>query len=52
MEAALFVSIFVALLVAIFLPLSGKRWTTAEDEALERRLADARMNAGLLRFNV
>jgi len=54
MEAtAIFVAIFVAIL-ASFLPLimSGKRWRAAEDRARARRLADARMNARLLRLNI
>jgi hypothetical protein len=58
MEAARFVAIFVAMLVAlfvaIFLPLflSGKRWKAAQDRARARRIADARMNARLLRLNI
>jgi hypothetical protein len=51
---AIFVAIFVAILVAIFLPLmlSGKRWRAAEERARVRRIADARMNARLLRLNL
>jgi hypothetical protein len=51
---ALFVAMFFALFVAIFLSLilSGERWKAAEDRARERRLADARMNARLLRLNI
>jgi hypothetical protein len=55
MEAsAIFVSILVAIFaafVAIFLPviLSGK---AAQDRARARRIADARMNARLLRLNI
>jgi hypothetical protein len=43
-----------SVLIAIFLPLlmSGKRWRAAEERAHARRLADARMNARLLRFNL
>jgi len=55
MEAtAIFVSMFVAILVAISLPLilSGRPWRAAEDRARARRIADARMNARLLRFNL
>jgi hypothetical protein len=54
MEAtAIFVAIFVAIL-ASFLPLimSGERWRAAEDRARARRIADARMNARLLRLNI
>jgi len=51
---AIFVSVFVALFVAILLPLmfSGKHWEAAQEKARARRLADARMNARLLRFNL
>ena len=54
MEAARFVAIFVALFVALFLPLilSGERWRAAQDRARARRIADARMNARLLRLNI
>jgi hypothetical protein len=58
MEAARFVAIFaamfVALFVAIFLPLilSGERSRAAQDRARARRIADARMNARLLRLNL
>ena len=57
MGAAKFVAIFVAqflAFVAIFLPLilSGKEWRAAEDRARERRLAEHRMNARLLRLNI
>jgi hypothetical protein len=47
------ISIFVSISVAIFLPLvlSGKR-TPAEDKARARRVADAKMNARLLRLNL
>ena len=50
---AIFVGIFIAF-VAIFLPLilSGKRWGAAQDRARARRIADARMNARLLRLNL
>lgn len=50
---ALFVSIFVAF-VAMFLPLilSGERWRAAQDKARARRIADAKMNARLLRLNL
>ena len=54
MEAARFVAIFVALFVAIFLPLilSGERWTAEQERARARRIADAKMNARLLRLNI
>ena len=51
------VVIFVALFVAIFLvflPLimSGKQWRAAQERARERRMAEHRMNARLLRLNL
>jgi hypothetical protein len=50
---AIFVAMFIALFVAIFLPLlSGERWRAAQDRARARRIADARMNARLLRLNI
>ena len=55
MEAtAIFVAIFVAIFLALFLPLilSGERWRAAEDKARARRIADAKMNARLLRLNI
>ena len=55
MEApAIFVAIFVAIFIAIFLPLllSGEQWREAQDRARERRLAEHRMNARLLRLNI
>jgi hypothetical protein len=39
-------------LFPIFIVLSGKQWREAQDRARARRLADARMNARLLRFNI
>jgi hypothetical protein len=50
MEAAKLVAIF----VAIFLPLilSGKQWRAEQDRARERRMAEHRMNARLLRLNI
>ncbi len=54
MEAGRFVAIFVAILAAIFLPLilSGGQWKAAQERARARRMADARMNARLLRLNL
>jgi hypothetical protein len=56
-STAFLISIFAGIFLSIassFLPLilSGKRWRAAEDRAHARRLADARMNARLLRFNL
>jgi hypothetical protein len=53
-EFAIFISIFTGIFVAIFLaflPLLPQ-WTAAEDRARARRLADAKMNARLLRLNL
>ena len=55
---AIFVAVFAAILVAffaaIFLPLmmSGERWKAAQEKARARRLAEAKMNARLLRLNI
>ena len=51
---AVFTAIFVAIFFAIFLPLiaSGEQWRAAQERARARRIADARMNARLLRFNL
>jgi hypothetical protein len=51
---AIFAAIFVALFVAIFLPLivSGEHWRAAQERARARRIADAKMNARLLRLNI
>lgn len=51
---ATFVALFLAILVAICLPLilSGKGWREAAEKARERRLAEHKMNARLLRFNL
>lgn len=54
MNAGIFVAIFVGLLagfVPLMMILSGN-WKTLQDKARERRLADARMNARLLRFDI
>ncbi|QNI38143.1 hypothetical protein [Edaphobacter albus] len=52
MELAIFVAIFAALFLPLLIILSGERWRAAEDKARARRIADARMNARLLRFNI
>jgi len=54
MDAAILIAIF----ASIFLPLmalwstTGKQWSDAQDRARERRLAEHRMNARLLRLNI
>jgi hypothetical protein len=50
METALLVAIFFSIF-SCFLP-TEKQWRAAQDKARERRLADDRMNARLLRFNI
>jgi hypothetical protein len=57
MRAAVFVAIFLPLFVAMFLlflpfVMSGKQWRETQDRARERRLAEHRMNARLLRLNI
>lgn len=49
-----FVAIFAGACMAIVLPLimSSKRWKDAEDKARARRLAEAKLNARLLRMNL
>ena len=51
---AILVAIFVTMFMIVFLPLilSGRRWRAAEEKARARRIADARMNARLLRLNL
>ena len=54
METALFVAIFVSLFIAfafVFV-LSGEHWRAEQDRARERRMAEHRMNARLLRLNI
>jgi hypothetical protein len=46
MDAAIFVAIFLPLI------LSGGRFREAQEKARARRLADAKMNARLLRLNI
>jgi hypothetical protein len=47
-----------SMLASIFLPmffvfvLSGKQWRAEQDRARERRMAEHRMNARLLRLNI
>ena len=53
MEAAILVAIFVPLFCAfLLLILSGKQWREEQDRARERRMAEHRMNARLLRLNI
>jgi len=49
---AIYAGIFLAIFLS-FLPLIlGERWRAAQDRARARRIADARMNARLLRLNL
>jgi hypothetical protein len=51
--ATILLAIFVSVFVAIFLALmSGQNWRAEQDKARGRRIADARMNARLLRLNI
>lgn len=56
MEAAIFVVIFAGVFLPLMLMLmlipSGERWRAAQDRARARRIADAKMNARLLRLNI
>ena len=54
MGAAVFVSMFMGLFIAIFIPLmlSSKAFKAAQEKARARRLADAKMNARLLRMDL
>ena len=54
MEAAVFVAIFVSLFLALALMfvLSGESGKAAQDRARERRMAEHRMNARLLRLDI
>jgi hypothetical protein len=47
---AMFLSIAVAILLALMV--TGERWRAMEERAHARRMADARMNARLLRLNL
>ena len=46
----IFASIFLPMFIAFFG--LGKYWRAAEERARARRLAEAKMNARLLRFNI
>ena len=54
METARLVAAVVGTFVAFFLPmiLSGKQWKAEQEKARERRMAEHRMNARLLRLNI
>jgi len=51
---ALFVAVFTGVFVAIFLAIfsSGDRGKAAQEKAHARRIAEAKMNARLLRLNL
>jgi type II secretory pathway pseudopilin PulG len=53
-ETAFLISILISILISMFLPfwVMGKQWRAAEEKALARRLADARMDARLVRLNL
>jgi hypothetical protein len=54
MQTALLVVILVSLFIVIAFAfiLSGEQWKAAQDKARERRMAEHRMNARLLRLNI
>jgi hypothetical protein len=53
MTAGTFIAIYIAVFVAIFLPImSGKHWRAVQDRARAHRMAQARMDARLLRLNI
>ncbi len=49
---AIFAAVFVSVLVAILLPLIAFESKAEQDKARARRIADAKMNARLLRLNI
>lgn len=54
MGAGLFVAIFLPMSFAFLAPiiLSGEQWKAAQDKARARRIAEAQMNARLLRLDM
>jgi hypothetical protein len=52
MEAALFVAIFASLFTPLFLAIWGEHGRAAQDRARERRMAEHKMNARLLRLDI
>lgn len=53
MEPAVIVAIFVSLFSTFFFMfLSAWNWEATQDKARARRMAEHRMNARLLRFNI
>ncbi len=52
MQAAIFTSIFVSLLIAFGLALWAEHGRAAQDEARERRMAEHRLQAKLLILNL
>jgi hypothetical protein len=53
MATPILVAIFTAVFVAIFLAImSGEHSRAAQDRARARRIAEAKMNARLLRLNI
>ena len=49
---ASFVSIFLPMIIVFVFSGSGKQWRVAQDRARERRMAEHRMNARLLRLDI
>ena len=50
--AGTFVSLFLPLIIAFVLVLSGKHWKETQVRERARRMAENRLNAGFLRFNI
>ncbi len=50
--SAIFAAMFPSILIAIFLPFLPLILSPAEEKAHARRIADAKMNARLLRLNL
>jgi hypothetical protein len=51
-ETALFIAIFLPLFIAFVAVLSGDDWRAAQARARERRMAEHRINARLLRLDI
>jgi hypothetical protein len=50
--ASILIVIFAANFISLMLVLSGEQWRAAQDRACARHIAEARMNATLLRLNI
>jgi fumarate reductase subunit D len=50
--AGTLVTLFLPIIVVFVIVLSGKHWKEAQERERARRMAEHRMNARLLRFNI